>query len=138
MFSYGYISGRNGRRTEPQPGDRTALSWSELAERQQRCPQPGLVHHPDQGSTYGSLKGEVGNRFSYDAEAKAELFDYIEVFYNHRHSSAGRTSPADFERTMTHAAQLKRPPGRIKRSSVNMLPNTTCFCRRWRNRDRHG
>jgi len=34
------------------------------------------------------------------------LFDYIEVFYNQRrrHSSAGRTSPAAFERRTTQAA----------------------------------
>ena len=105
-----------------------------------RCPQVGLLHHSDQGSTYASqdyravltasgitcsmsrrgncydnsvmeaffstLKGEVGERFPSHAEAKAELFDYIEVFYNQRrrHSSAGRMSPADFERTTTHAA----------------------------------
>ena len=55
---------------------------------------------------FSTLKGEVGERFPSHAEAKAELFDYIEVFYNQRrrHSSAGRMSPADFERTTTHAA----------------------------------
>ncbi|MSO62564.1 MAG: hypothetical protein EXQ50_10805, partial [Acidobacteria bacterium] len=37
---------------------------------------------------------------------KGQLFDYIEVFYNQRrrHSSAGRMSPAAFERRMTQAA----------------------------------
>ena len=105
-----------------------------------RCPQTGLIHHSDQGSTYASedyqavltahditcsmsrrgncydnsvmeaffstLKGEVGERFPSHGEAKAELFDYIEVFYNQRrrHSSAGRMSPATFERRTTHAA----------------------------------
>ncbi len=45
------------------------------------------------------LKSDVGERFHSHAEAKAELFDYIEVFYNQRrrHSSAGRMSPAEFE-----------------------------------------
>ena len=40
------------------------------------------------------------------ADAKAELFDYLEVFYNQRrrHSAAGRMSPAAFERKMTQAA----------------------------------
>jgi len=105
-----------------------------------RCPDAGLLHHSDQGSTYASedyqalltahgltcsmsrrgncydnsvmeaffstLKSEVGERFPSHAEAKAELFDYIEVFYNQRrrHSSAGRMSPAAFERSTTHAA----------------------------------
>jgi transposase InsO family protein len=33
-------------------------------------------------------------------EAKMELFDYIEVFYNQRrrHSTLGQISPAEFER----------------------------------------
>ena len=37
---------------------------------------------------------------------QGQLFDDIEVFYNQRprHSSAGRMSPAAFERRMTHAA----------------------------------
>jgi putative transposase len=105
-----------------------------------RCPQVGLVHHSDQGSTYASedyqavlkahsitcsmsrrgncydnsvmeaffstLKSEVGERFPSHAEAKSELFDYIEVFYNQRrrHSSAGRMSPAAFERRTIQAA----------------------------------
>jgi transposase InsO family protein len=105
-----------------------------------RCPQAGLVHHSDQGSTYASedyqtmleaagitcsmsrrgncydnagmeaffstLKSELGERFASHADAKAELFDYIEVFYNQRrrHSSAGRMSPAAYERRLTQAA----------------------------------
>jgi putative transposase len=105
-----------------------------------RCPQAGLLHHSDQGSTYASedyqavlvvhgitcsmsrrgncydnsvmeaffstVKNEVGERFASHGEAKGELFDYIEVFYNQRrrHSSAGRQSPAAFERGTTQAA----------------------------------
>jgi transposase InsO family protein len=105
-----------------------------------RCPDAGLLHHSDQGSTYASedyqavltahgitcsmsrrgncydnsvmeaffstLKSEVGERFPSHAESKAELFDYIEVFYNQRrrHSAAGRQSPAAFERRTTQAA----------------------------------
>jgi putative transposase len=55
---------------------------------------------------FSTLKGEVGERFASHAEAKAQLFDYIEVFYNQRrrHSSAGRMSPAAFERRTTQAA----------------------------------
>ena len=105
-----------------------------------RCPEVGLLHHSDQGSTYASedyqdildargivcsmsrrgncydnavmeaffstVKNEVGERYESHGEAKGQLFDYIEVFYNQRrrHSSAGRMSPAAFERKMTQAA----------------------------------
>ena len=105
-----------------------------------RCPQAGLLHHSDQGSTYASedyqavlsahgltcsmsrrgncydnsvmeaffstLKSEVGERYASHGDAKGELFDYIEVFYNQRrrHSAAGRLSPAEFERRTTQAA----------------------------------
>jgi len=55
---------------------------------------------------FSTVKNEVGERYESHGEAKAQLFDYIEVFYNQRrrHSSAGRMSPAAFERKMTHAA----------------------------------
>jgi putative transposase len=105
-----------------------------------RCPEIGLLHHSDQGSTYASedyqrllaargitcsmsrrgncydnavmesffstVKSELGERFESHGEAKMQLFDYIEVFYNQRrrHSSAGRMSPAAFERKVTQAA----------------------------------
>jgi len=99
-----------------------------------RCPDVGLLHHSDQGSTYASedyqaaleehgitcsmsrrgnchdnaameswnstLKSELGERFESPADAKAKLFDYIEVFYNQArmHSSLDYASPAEFER----------------------------------------
>ena len=105
-----------------------------------RCPEVGLLHHSDQGSTYASedyqrllaargivcsmsrrgncydnavmesffstIKSELGERFDSHGDAKMQLFDYIEVFYNQRrrHSSVGRMSPAAFERRMTQAA----------------------------------
>ena len=49
---------------------------------------------------------EIGERFESHGDAKAQLFDYLEVFYNQRrrHSSAGRMSPAAYERKMTYAA----------------------------------
>jgi putative transposase len=104
-----------------------------------RCPDAGLLHHSDQGSTYASeeyqkilkahgitcsmsrrgnvfdnaameswnstLKSELGERFESHAEAKNQLFDYIEVFYNQqrRHSVLGYLSPAEFEK----AARLR-------------------------------
>ena len=47
-----------------------------------------------------TLKSEVGERFDSPPDAKAKLFDYIEVFYNQTrmHSSIGYASPAEFER----------------------------------------
>lgn len=55
---------------------------------------------------FSTVKNEVGEWYASHGDAKADLFDYIEVFYNQRrrHSSAGRMSPAAFERQMTQAA----------------------------------
>ena len=55
---------------------------------------------------FSTVKNEVGERYESHGEAKGQLFDYIEVFYNQRrrHSSAGRMSPAAFERSTTQAA----------------------------------
>jgi transposase InsO family protein len=53
-------------------------------------------------SFFASLKKELtrGENFVTRAEARAELFEYIEVFYNRlrRHSSLGYLSPAEYER----------------------------------------
>ena len=51
-------------------------------------------------SWFSTLKSELGERFDNPTEAKHELFDYIEVFYNQkrRHSTLGYVSPAEFER----------------------------------------
>jgi putative transposase len=55
---------------------------------------------------FSTVKSEIGDRFESHAAAKADLFDYIEVFYNQRrrHSAAGRMSPAAYERRLTQAA----------------------------------
>jgi putative transposase len=99
-----------------------------------RCPEAGLLHHSDQGSTYASedyqtildarsitcsmsrrgncydnavmeaffssLKSELADRFESCGNAKMELFEYIEVFYNQRrrHSTLEYLSPAAYER----------------------------------------
>jgi len=49
---------------------------------------------------FSTVKSELGERFESHGEAKMELFDYIEVFYNQRrrHSTLGQISPADYER----------------------------------------
>ena len=52
-------------------------------------------------SFFASLKKELvrGEEFATRDEARAELFEYIEVFYNRkrRHSTLGYRSPAEFE-----------------------------------------
>jgi putative transposase len=57
-------------------------------------------------SFFSSVKSEVANRFDSCGEAKMELFDYIEVFYNQRrrHSTLGQISPAAFEGRAAQAA----------------------------------
>ena len=51
-------------------------------------------------SWFSTLKFELGERFESHGQAKDELFDYIEVFYNQkrRHSTVGYSSPAEYER----------------------------------------
>jgi len=51
-------------------------------------------------SWFGTMKTELGEDFESPSEAKRQLFDYIEVFYNRKrlHSSLGYVSPAEFER----------------------------------------
>ncbi len=57
-------------------------------------------------SFFSSVKSELGEQFASHGEAKMELFDYIEVFYNQqrRHSTLGQLSPAAFERQMNGSA----------------------------------
>jgi putative transposase len=57
-------------------------------------------------SFFSTVKSELRDRFDSNGEAKMELFDYIEVFYNQRrrHSTLGQISPAAFERRAAHAA----------------------------------
>ena len=53
-------------------------------------------------SFFGSLKRELrpGELFPTRGQARAEIFEYLEVFYNRvrLHSSLGYVSPAEFER----------------------------------------
>ena len=51
-------------------------------------------------SFFSTVKSELRDRFDTCGDAKMELFDYIEVFYNQRrrHSTLGQISPAAFER----------------------------------------
>ncbi len=56
-------------------------------------------------SFFASLKKELihGADFATRAEARAAIFEYIEVFYNNqrRHSSLGYVSPAEYEQSHT-------------------------------------
>ena len=56
-------------------------------------------------SFFATLKTELiyRERFKTRQEAKAKIFEYIEVFYNRqrRHSTLGMKSPVDFERRQT-------------------------------------
>ena len=58
-------------------------------------------------SFFSSLKTERVRRRIYAtrAEARADLFDYVERFYNprRRHSTIGYLSPIDFEKAMGSA-----------------------------------
>jgi hypothetical protein len=51
-------------------------------------------------SFFSTVKSELADRFPSFSDAKMEIFDYIEVFYNQRrrHSTLGQISPAAFER----------------------------------------
>jgi putative transposase len=57
-------------------------------------------------SFFSTVKSELGDRFDSCGEAKMELFDYIEVFYNQRrrHSTIGQVSPAAFEKAQATQA----------------------------------
>ena len=65
-------------------------------------------------SFFSTVKSELADRFGSFGEAKMELFDYIEVFYNQRrrHSTIGYVSPAAFER----AAAQRESVMRVQRS----------------------
>ncbi len=56
-------------------------------------------------SFFASLKKELvhGADFATRSEARAAIFEYIEVFYNNqrRHSSLGYVSPAEYEQSCT-------------------------------------
>ena len=70
-------------------------------------------------SFFSSIKSEVADRFDSCGEAKMELFDCIEVFYNQRrrHSTLGQISPREFEQLA--ARHLFLPAQRTGRTAIN-------------------
>jgi putative transposase len=54
---------------------------------------------------FSTLKTELADAFASHGQAKRELFDYIESFYNtrRRHSTLGYVSPAVFEQRVRAA-----------------------------------
>ena len=63
-------------------------------------------------SFFSTVKSELADRFDTYGDAKMELFDYIEVFYNQRrrHSTLGQISPAAFERRANEEGVSGFPP----------------------------
>ncbi len=61
-------------------------------------------------SFFSTVKSELGEHFDSNGDAKMELFDYIEVFYNQRrrHSTLGYVSPAVFEQRAAAGVKTER------------------------------
>ena len=70
-------------------------------------------------SFFSTVKSELREHFESCGEAKMELFDFIEVFYNQRrrHSTIGQISPAAFERRARAAAMDAVVPVDAKNAS---------------------
>jgi putative transposase len=99
-----------------------------LAKHEIKCSMSGVGQCWDNApmeSFFASLKKELTHHEDYQtrAEAKASIFEYIEVFYNQRrrHSSLGYVSPAEYEQDGRSEAKEHRslPPlqGRDLRNS---------------------
>ena len=83
-------------------------------------------------SFFSTVKSELANRFDSYGDAKMDLFDYIEVFYNQRrrHSTLGQISPAAFERRaneegVERSTQRNRPLNRIM-AMAPLRPSASC------------
>ena len=78
---------------------------------------------------FSTVKSEVADRFESCGEAKMELFDFIEVFYNQRrrHSTLGQISPAECERRKNEAG-VDPMPNRPERGFAQ-APHRQCSLR---------
>jgi hypothetical protein len=82
------------------------------------------------GSFFSTVKFELGEHFESCGEAKMQLFDYLEVFYNQRrrHSTLGQISPAAFERRGGVGRGRCHPYGREERGHRDLeKPQRTRF-----------
>jgi putative transposase len=70
-------------------------------------------------SFFSTVKSELRDHFDSCGEAKMELFDCIEVFYNQRrrHSTLGQISPGEFEQLA--ARHLFLPAKGTGRTAIN-------------------
>ena len=70
-------------------------------------------------SFFATLKRErvYRRRYRSRAEARADLFDYIEIFYNRqrRHSLLGQRSPAEYESVQPALTNRSGKPGKDHR-----------------------
>src|SRR5919198_6755398 len=76
---------------------------------------------------FSSVKSELADRFDSCGDAKMELFDYIEVFYNQRrrHSTLGQISPGEFEKRA--AVRRMDPVENCKERSFPQDPHASSF-----------
>src|SRR5207248_11409325 len=82
-------------------------------------------------SFFSSLKTERTGRKTYRTrdEARADVFDYIERFYNpsRRHSTNGYLSPMEFE-SQAGLAEAGCHPNRVQATPRTSLSTTSTFC----------
>lgn len=80
-------------------------------------------------SFFASLKEELihGADFATREQARAEIFEYIEMFYNRvrRHSALGYLSPDEYERV----ASPLTPRSPIVGKSSGSVTSRCCHCR---------
>jgi hypothetical protein len=78
---------------------------------------------------FSSVKSETADRFASFGDAKMELFDFIEVFYNQRrrHSTLGQISPAEFERRATATKEGVDPMENRKERGFTQAPHPSSF-----------
>jgi hypothetical protein len=80
--------------------------------------------HPLGFRFFSTLKSELADRFDSCGDAKMELFDYIEVFYNQRsrHSTLGQISSARLRATHDGGVVMMR--GRMMAATIRTSCST--------------
>ncbi len=77
-------------------------------------------------SVFSTVKTELGEHFESYADAKRQVFDYIELFYNpqRRHSTLDYISPAMYERRHQAASEILPPSRGAARRQLD--PSDSC------------